>query len=226
MRTRARRTAAPRGRYHHGDLKAALVEAALEIVRDRDVSSVSLREAARRAGVSAGAPYHHFRDKSLLLAEVAEQGFRLLIERLDRTLAAARRLPAEERLRHLGEAYIRFALGQPGHYRVMFSPELLTPEAEARVHPVAIESFQRLAAEVGAARPGTAPEEVLTVAVTIWSGCHGLASLMVDGILRRKDGFPMPPPEALLSAVAGQLATLVARPLSSGRARPRNRRHS
>src|SRR6266545_4828439 len=121
--------AAPRSRrvsrkasYHHGDLRHALLESALAIVSEEGVRDVSLREVARRAGVTYAAPYHHFADKSALLAAVGAQGFEGLIEELERAQARSENL--ERQLLAMSEAYLTFARTHPSHYRVMFLPEL------------------------------------------------------------------------------------------------------
>src|SRR5688500_3897951 len=102
--------------YHHGDLRNALLEAALALIAQGRVGELSLREVARRAGVTYAAPYHHFADKSALLAAVATQGFEKLVEKFDRV--AARRLAPEAELVAMAQAYVAFALAHPSHYRV------------------------------------------------------------------------------------------------------------
>jgi AcrR family transcriptional regulator len=216
---------AVRDRYHHGDLKRALVAAALDIVREQDVASVSLREVARRAGVSPAAPYHHFRDKSLLLAEVAQEGFRLLTSRMRQALEQSPRAGGPERLARLGRAYVRFATEEPAHYRVMFSPELAGGEAEQRVHPAGMEALHLLTSQVQAQLPRAMPDQVIAISVTLWAGCHGLASLLSDGVLRRKADLPLPAEEVLVRAVSAQLARLVQEaPDSAAARRPRRQR--
>jgi AcrR family transcriptional regulator len=215
---------AVRDRYHHGDLKRALVAAALDIVREQDVASVSLREVARRAGVSPAAPYHHFRDKSLLLAEVAQAGFRLLTNRMRQALEQSR-ADGAERLVRLGQAYLRFATEEPAHYRVMFSHELAGGEAEQRVHPAGMEALQVLTSEVQAQLPRTMADQAMVISVTLWAGCHGLASLLSEGVLSRKADLPLPTEEVLVRAVSAQLARLVQEvPDSAAARRPRRQR--
>ncbi|MGO9694994.1 MAG: TetR/AcrR family transcriptional regulator, partial [Mycobacterium sp.] len=114
-------TAARRGSYHHGDLKRALTSAALSLVAEKGPKGFTLTEAARRAGVSAAAPYRHFADKAELLAAVAEQGFRDL--HADLAAAGARASDPRERVIELGRVYVRWAVTHPDHYQVMFSGE-------------------------------------------------------------------------------------------------------
>src|SRR5579871_2133171 len=103
--------------YHHGNLKQALLGAALELIAETGPRGFTLREAARRAGVSHNAPYRHFRDRDELLAAVATEGF----DRLTKAMAgAARKVRPLDRLRRSGIAYVDFALRWPQHFAVMF----------------------------------------------------------------------------------------------------------
>src|SRR4051812_6811216 len=121
---------APRSRpYHHGDLRRALVDAALEMVAEHGPAALSLREVARRAGVSHAAPTHHFRNKAGLLTAIAADGYRLLARALEEAGAKAGR---EERagkestpFREQGVAYVVFATEHPAHFAVMRAPYLL-----------------------------------------------------------------------------------------------------
>src|SRR5271163_1488355 len=118
----ARKTAENRrDSYHHGDLKRALTSAALSLVAERGPKGFTLTEAARRAGVSAAAPYRHFADKAHLLATVAEQGFLELHTAL--TAAADAESEPVSKLVAIGRAYVRWAVTHPDHYRVMFGAD-------------------------------------------------------------------------------------------------------
>src|SRR5215467_9614279 len=108
--------------YHHGDLRQALVRSALEILSEGGVGRLSLRAAARRARVSAMAPYRHFADKEALLAAVAEYGFRELATRL--TAATATAADPRAGLAALGVAYVLFACDQPNLFKLMFGPTI------------------------------------------------------------------------------------------------------
>src|SRR5687767_10050776 len=103
MATARKRTGSRKASYHHGDLRQALLDSALAIVSEEGVRDVSLREVARRAGVTYAAPYHHFADKSALLAAVGAQGFELLIEELER--ASKRRADQESQFLAMCEGY-------------------------------------------------------------------------------------------------------------------------
>src|SRR5919199_1636107 len=139
--------------YHHGALKTALLDAADALLDEGGAGAVSLREAARRAGVSATAPYRHFADKEALLAALATRGFEQFGAALDE---AAR--DASDPLAAMGLAYVRFALARPGRFRLMFGPGIdrsRFPELQA----AAVRAFERLVAGVEAnPRPGREPD--------------------------------------------------------------------
>lgn len=121
-----------------------------------------------------------------------------------------------ERLARLGRAYVRFATEEPAHYRVMFSPELAGGEAEQRVHPAGMEALHLLTSQVKPQLPRATPEQVMVISETVWAACHGLASLLSDGVLRRKADLPLPAEEVLVRAVSSQLARLVQEAPDSG----------
>src|SRR5260221_3504726 len=113
----SRRAAAPKP-YHHGDLRRALIEAALRLAEEGGAEQVSVREAARRAGVSAGAPFRHFETRDALMTAVAEEAMRRFKSEIDRALEQS---PAErplERLRAIARAYLRWALRNPAYFEV------------------------------------------------------------------------------------------------------------
>ncbi len=201
----ARKTnVARRDSYHHGDLKRALTGAALSLVAERGPKGFTLTEAARRAGVSAAAPYRHFADKAELLAAVAEQGFR----ELHADLAAAADAVAEPRARvvELGRAYVRWAVAHPDHYQVMFGAENVKADHPA-LAIAAEEAFgDLLDAIVRCQEAGIVEgQDPLQIAAPLWSMVHGVASLAIGGELRavgiRQD------PEAMIAGVVAQLLT-------------------
>ncbi|WP_437674557.1 TetR/AcrR family transcriptional regulator [Sorangium sp. So ce131] len=174
--------------YHHGDLRRALLDATLGLIAEGDVAGVSLREAARRAGVTYGAPYHHFQDKAELLAAVAEEGFRKLLDVV--TAAAAGDLSPEARVAAWGAAHMRFATAQAAHYRVMFLTEIGDRERFRSLHDVAGELLAALAALIGAARPEALSQRRLELAVMAWSAWHGLASLHNEHVIENRPELP------------------------------------
>lgn len=191
--------------YHHGALREALVEAAARLAAERGAGALSLREVARRAGVSQAAPYHYFADKSALLAAVAEEGFRLF----DQVQAAAyAQAPDEpvERLQALGASYVRFALDRPHFFKVMFRPHLVEHAKYPALFEVSHRTFERLVDSTRAARlaHGHDDPDPLAAAMLMWSVPHGLAMLYLDGPL--SDGTPPRALEALARAATLPLA--------------------
>lgn len=197
-----RTTAPPRDSYHHGDLKRALTGAALSLVAEKGPRGFTLTEAARRAGVSAAAPYRHFADKAELLAAVAEQGFRDL--HADLAAAAERTSDPKGRVIELGRAYVRWAITHPDHYQVMFGADSLKAQ-----HPglavAAEQAFGDLLDAISTCQKagvvqGNDPREI---AAPLWSLVHGIASLAIGGDLRAV-GVERAP-EDLVDGAAGQL---------------------
>lgn len=164
--------------YHHGALRAAMVEAALKLIAKHGPRGFSLSEAARLAGVSVGAPYRHFVDKEALFGEIAAQGFVELFERIE---AAAQTSPDDPRKRlvAIGMAYVRFAVERPSHFQVMFDSAIHRRKDPA-VDVPADRSFQMLAETVhdAAVKKDVRSEEILTAA--IWALMHGHAMFAMD----------------------------------------------
>jgi AcrR family transcriptional regulator len=176
------RAAAKRGKkraYHHGDLKTAMLEAALKLIAKHGPRGFSLSEAARLAGVSVGAPYRHFVDKEALLGTVAARGFVELLERIE-ALGRTRPDNPRERLVAIGMAYVRFAAERPSHFQVMFDSAIHRRNDPA-VNVPAGRCFQILAETVrkAAAKKDVRSEETLTAA--IWALMHGHAMFAMDG---------------------------------------------
>lgn len=179
--------------YHHGDLARALVDAATQLVGRAGPSALTLREAARLAGVSVAAPYRHFADREALLAAVLTEGFVELAATTDRARATAlAERGALAALRAVGLAYVAFAARRPSIYRLMFGPE-----CDKASHPGLMAAGHRAlgvlvqavrdAQATGQVRPG--PPEM--VALAGWSLCHGLASLHTDGLLASSLSVPV-----------------------------------
>jgi AcrR family transcriptional regulator len=164
--------------YHHGDLRDALLRAAIALIADAGPRGFTLREAARRAGVSHNAPYRHFRDKGELIAAVAAQGFRELTQAM-RDAVAPQSAPLV-RLRQAGLAYVAFALRRPEHFTVMFDEPL--SEGDYPDHAEAAgQAFQTLVGLVEACqRDGELPPgDTLRRALVAWALVHGIAKLAV-----------------------------------------------
>ncbi|GAB2646652.1 TetR-like C-terminal domain-containing protein [Nocardia goodfellowii] len=175
--------------YHHGALRDALMDACLRLIETEGIAAVSLRRVAREAGVSTGAPYHHFADRAGLLAALSANGF----QRLGTELAAARAAAESPlaALTALAEAYVRFAREQPAYFRLMFRPELSQPEKHPDATVAGEAAFDVLAATIGdcVASGLIAAERADTVSVAWWGIAHGLASLWLDGQLEKRAGL-------------------------------------
>lgn len=159
-------------RYHHGDLRRSLVAGGLVLLEEKGAAGLGLREIARLVGVSAAAPYRHFADRKALLEAVAAEGFR------DFTAAMAKAavdVAESEQLAAMAFRYVRFALDQPGLFRLMFSSEL-HPYRDPELRQQADAAYATIA--VAAAREDkSAPGEV---AVMCWSFVHGLSMLVLE----------------------------------------------
>ena len=158
--------------YHHGDLRAAMLAAAGRIIEKEGLAGLSVREAARRAGVSHNAPYRHFPEREALLAALAGEGFALLQKSLENRAG-----------RELGEAYVRFALEHPQRFRLMFGGALPS-EKYPELQKQARATFARLQS----AFAGLGSEADFAAAAA-WSLVHGLAHLILDGHLEKSEGF-------------------------------------
>lgn len=168
--------------YHHGDLRQALLNAALVTLETKDANSLSLREVARQAGVSHTAPYRHFADKAALLAAVAEDGFAEFGKYLRNALVEN---DPVQSLQAAGVAYVRYALDHPTHFRIMFSHFPAVEPADSDLYSVSKESFQILVdiIDAGQATGVMKSGDVNFLAFGRWSMVHGLAMLLLDGML-------------------------------------------
>jgi AcrR family transcriptional regulator len=185
--------------YHHGNLRQALLDAARVLINEAGVEALTLREVARRAGVTTGAPYHHFADKAELIAALARQ----CRDELDHAAGAAIEGISEprEQLRALGVVYVLYAVDHPAEFRLMFRPDKGVPfeAADPATEPV----FRVLLRVVDACRAaaGINDGERETAAIAAWSVAHGLAALLIDGPLA-----PLAADRERVRALAGGLA--------------------
>lgn len=184
--------------YHHGNLKEALVEAARQLIAERGPAGFTLVEAARRAGVSAAAPYRHFKDRAALIAEVAARGFKEFAARLQQAWSASEGA-AEARFARMGDAYLAFAREQPGFYAAMFAAGGPPPDGSG---DSAFAALQRALASV-APEGGRSPDS-RRLALQVWALSHGLAMLSGGGMLPSGDA-QLEPQALLRSGVAALL---------------------
>lgn len=179
------------GKYHHGDLRRALVEAAAQLLREEGIDGLSLRKLAERVGVSRMAPYHHFHDKHELLCALAAEGFRQLAAIIEEAKLAPG-ADLERGVRQLVRRYLRFATDHPEQYELMFGRTIWkTAAPTTELKEVAYRSFKRYAERIDqlAARAGSRrTARSLRLAQASWATLHGLCRLLIDGIyVDRKD---------------------------------------
>jgi AcrR family transcriptional regulator len=187
--------------YHHGNLREALIRAALDLIAQKGPAGFTFADAARSAGVSAAAPYRHFRDRDALISDVARRGFELFAEHLARAWNDGRPDPFTA-FENVGRAYLAFARDEPAYYSVMFEAGLSSDD-EPALRQAGERSFAvlRHAAEILCARlPPDRRPPALMVSLHVWALSHGVASLFARG-----DGggrhLPMQPEELLEAGV-------------------------
>lgn len=175
--------------YHHGNLRQELLSAAVDMLRSDRGEELTLRAVARAAGVSQTAPYRHFSDKGALLAAVAQTGFAMLAHRCEEAMSLPR--GPRERLQHLGQAYVQFAIDEPALYRLMFGAELAPIKddypslvaAAKQVHDMMCATVDDLMSPQDASSA-----QVEAACVAAWSLVHGLASLLIDRSIKVPTG--------------------------------------
>lgn len=169
--------------YHHGDLRRALLDATLRLVEEHGPQGFTLRAAARAAGVTPGASYHHFQDKEALLAAVAEEGFELFRSALEAAAEKSAGSP-RERSHNVGVAYVLFAVREPTRFRVMMGYGVRARMRRGQLRSTAIATYQ-LVRDVLIAGLKRSPTEHISEAEVLgwWSVVHGLAFLAIDGHL-------------------------------------------
>ena len=181
--------------YHHGDLRTALVRAAMELLDESGEAALSLRAVARRAGVSPAAPYRHYADREALDSAIAAVGYRELAERL----AAAHPSPSTpEQLARVAIAYVHFALERPGLFRIMFGQACDRDNDERVAATAAVSAYVRSIAQ------RTFPQaDADALATALWALVHGLAFLYLDGKL------DAPTPSAIADRVTAAIQALL-----------------
>jgi AcrR family transcriptional regulator len=187
--------------YHHGNLREALIQAALDLIAAKGPAGFTFAEAARSAGVSPAAPYRHFRDRDELVADVARQGFERFEAMLSHAWNDGRPDPLTG-LGNLGKAYLAFARTEPAYYSAMFEGAL-APGIDPELQQAGDRAFTilRKAAEVACARlPADIRPPPLMMALHLWSLSHGIASLFSRGDASRRK-LPMTPEDLLEAAL-------------------------
>lgn len=187
--------------YHHGNLKEALVRAALELIAEKGPAGFTFADAARWAGVSPAAPYRHFKSREELIADVARRGFELFTAALDKAWDDGKPDP-KAAFNRLGKAYLDFARDMPAYYSAMFEAGVPS-DSDPQLRAASENAFAvlRTAAErLVASMPANERPPALMVALHIWSMTHGIASLFGRGDRARRT-LPMAPDELLEAAV-------------------------
>jgi len=178
--------------YHHGDLRRAILTAALDVIAADGPSALSLRDLARRAGVSHAAPAHHFKDRTGLLTAIAAEGFGLL----------AATIGEAADLKDAGVRYVRFAREHPAHFQVMFAPELLR-DGDLELTTARALATDALRHAVSAVPPEGRGPDARLARVAAWSLAHGFATLLLghnlDGAVGERD------PEEVFRTLASML---------------------
>lgn len=173
-------------RYHHGNLRSALLESARGLLEEGQ-SDLSLRAVARRAGVSHAAPYRHFSNHEALLVELAKEGFVELRQEI--ASAAAQNASEQDRIANIGAAYMRFVARRPALARLMFGPQLPNRDSFADL----TEAADAVGKEIGNALHNSA------TGLAVWAAVHGLAMLILDNVIdlgQRKSGLDVLPSRA------------------------------
>jgi AcrR family transcriptional regulator len=192
----------PRQTYHHGNLREALVGAARDLIAEHGPAGFTLVEAARRAGVSAAAPYRHFKDRDALVAEVGRRGFEEFGRRLSGAWAGGE-VDLSGAFSRMGRTYLAFAQEEPGYYAAMFAPGPMrsaNPSSQA-----ARDTFAALRGAItrllGKGRRD--PDQLNLLAYEVWALTHGIATLAAAGFFG--SGSNIPAPSELLEAGVGAL---------------------
>jgi AcrR family transcriptional regulator len=190
----------PRG-YHHGNLKEALIRAALELIAEKGPAGFTFAEAARWAGVSPAAPYRHFRDRDELLADVARRGFELFEAALAKSWDDGRPDPLAA-FDRLGKAYLAFARSEPAYYSAMFEAGV-SHEADPNLRQASERAFgvlRNATEKLIDIMPEKGRPPALMMSLHIWALSHGVASLFGRGDAARRS-LPISPEELLEAGV-------------------------
>ena len=208
--------------YHHGDLQRAIISAALEVLSETQTTEFSLRELARRAGVSHNAPYKHFADKRVLLAAVSAAGFDLLARRI--TEATERLSNPRARLAAIARAYVRHGVENPALYRLMFGGYLTgADDGRPAIERAAGDKTKALVAAaivdgaLGRPIPNTPRNErkIAAAILVFWSQMHGLTLLLVDRLVGPSEKSEELSESLLQGMLEGLATTLPSLPLGT-----------
>ncbi|WP_420591840.1 TetR/AcrR family transcriptional regulator [Bacterioplanoides sp.] len=175
------------GQYHHGNLKVALLQAAVELIRETSVEKLSLRALARKVGVSQTAPYRHFKDKNHLLVEIAKDTFAEMVMVTTKELKPQQTPP--QNVCNCGRAYLQYAIDNPERYKLVFGPSIENRENYPDLMEAGMSSFAVL---MNLVEQGIDSGDFLDhcpklLANACWTSMHGFASLAIDGFYQRQE---------------------------------------
>ena len=175
------------GQYHHGNLKVALLQAAVELIRETSVEKLSLRALARKVGVSQTAPYRHFKDKNHLLVEIAKDTFAEMVMVTTKELNPQQTPP--QNVCNCGRAYLQYAIDNPERYKLVFGPSIENRENYPDLMEAGMSSFAVL---MNLVEQGIDSGDFLDhcpklLANACWTSMHGFASLAIDGFYQRQE---------------------------------------
>ncbi|HWM30973.1 MAG TPA: TetR/AcrR family transcriptional regulator [Methyloceanibacter sp.] len=191
------------------DLRQKVLKASLAVIEEGGLDRLSLREVARKAGVSHQAPYHYFSDREAILAAIAGDGFAKLGQSLMRAAGAGD--DPVKAMEAMGKAYVDFAIRYPAYFQVMFRADAVPLERYPDVRKQEEEAFGKLVEGIDKAFTGEVPETRRGIAIAAWAMVHGLATLILEGSLARKAGVPKSRQKQLAEEAIGTFTSLLAR---------------
>jgi AcrR family transcriptional regulator len=185
------------------DLRQKVLQASLALIEEGGLDRLSMREVARKSGVSHQAPYYYFGDREAILAAIAGEGF----SKLGRAVDRARSDPAKA-LEAIGRAYVGFALRHPAYFQAMFRADAVPLDRYPDVRKLEDEAFGKLVEEIGKAFPDQSSAARLTISIACWAMVHGLATLIREGTLARTVGIPRARQRQVADEVIGTFTSL------------------
>lgn len=189
------------------DLRRRVLDASLALIASEGLEAFSMREVARRAGVSHQAPYHHFPDREAIMAAIVAEGFAML--RADTLEAGEGERDAHKRLTMIGKAYLAFALAHPAHFKLMFRSEWVKAERHEDASECAEGAFNVLAEAIADVSRAHGRAEDPTLLQISWSLAHGLATLMLEGKIEKAFGEGEVAQQAVIDAVFARFEKMV-----------------
>ena len=187
------------------DLRQKVLQASLALIEEGGLDRLSMREVARKSGVSHQAPYYYFGDREAILAALAGEGF----SRLGQSLARADAGEPGDAVVAMGKAYVDFAIRHPAHFQVMFRADAVPLDRYPEARKQEDEAFGKLVKEIDKTFASQPPEERRRIAVAAWAMVHGLATLILEGSLARKVGVPKLQQKRLAHEVIATFAGLL-----------------